>query len=268
MVLKRRVNLSPQGDELKGVEERLGLAQKQIQKDSLKEAPPLQSRPKYSIVLPAYNEEARIAPTIKGLMAEFGSEAEILVVDDGSRDRTAEIASKLGARVVSHLVNRGKGAAVRTGFLNSVGETVGFVDSDNSAKPSDVRRVFSKAHETGAAVGSRLIKSEGLEVKRTPVRSLASWTFRQASRLLSGVDVKDTQCGCKAFSSELAKRIADRLEIKGWAFDIELLRIVKSEGYKAAPVEISWHDQKGSKINLMTDSFKMLWDIIKLRLRN
>jgi len=252
--------------ELGDLEGKLGLRQAVRAGDSavaVSDGP--RERPRFTIVLPAYNEGERITPTLEALKREFGGEAEIIVVDDGSSDNTSSVAESLGVRVIKHVVNQGKGAAVKTGFRNSSGRVVGFVDADNSATARDVRRVFERAEEKGAATGSRLNRTPEMTVKRGFVRGYASWLFRQAVKYIGQVDVEDTQCGCKAFESGLAGRIQEKLDVDGWIFDVKMLRIVRDEGYRVEEVGISWEDKPGSKVKLIRDGLKMVWGLVKMR---
>ncbi|MBU0762381.1 MAG: glycosyltransferase [Candidatus Altiarchaeota archaeon] len=218
------------------------------------------TKPRFTIVIPAYNEAERIKPTLEALTKEFGKQAEIIVVDDGSADNTSEIASEYGVEIIRHKANKGKGAAVKTGFKHARGKTVGFVDADNSATPPDIRKVLEKAEETGAAVGVRKKTN-----KRNKLRALFSTIFKKLASLLSDIDVEDTQCGCKAFNNQTIKKILANINCDGWIFDVVILKLLKKEGVKVAQVQISWIDMKGSKLNPLRDGANMLCSLIKMR---
>jgi glycosyltransferase involved in cell wall biosynthesis len=252
--------------ELDQIEARIGLKEA-VKGPEPEKAAPAPSRHRFTIVIPAYNEEKRLAPTLEALKREFADEAEIIVVDDGSADRTSQVAASYGVKVVRLPSNKGKGAAVKSGFSSAAGRVVGFVDADNSTPALDVRRVFERAEESGAAVGTRHGEAANTKVKRAPIRKVVAWFFRKAVRVLGGVDVEDTQCGCKAVNDKLAAKIAEKLDVDGWIFDIQLLRIAKAEGVRPDEVPISWQDRSGSKITLIRDAPKMMWDLIRMRMR-
>src|SRR5215210_773724 len=187
-------------------------------------------QPELSVVVPAYNEARRLPRFLDTLREYFKgrSDYEIIVVDDGSRDEQCSLVEARRAewpqlKVVRHEVNRGKGAAVRTGMLAATGQLLLFADADG-ATPIHQERLLRAAIESGAdvACGSRLLTSESAEQHRFFLRSLAGKTFARIARKLVPVPVRDTQCGFKMFTSPAGKRLFSAAEENGFAFDVEL----------------------------------------------
>jgi len=227
-----------------------------------------------SVVIPAFNEVNRLPAFLTSVLEHLcrvhGESFEVLVVDDGSRDGTAEMLKEFQCdwpqlRVIPHPVNRGKGAAVRTGMMAASGELVLFADADG-ATPIGEERKLREAIRDGAdiAVGSRVVRAAGAERSRHGLRSLASGVFGKLTRVALRIPVSDTQCGFKMFRRAAAKRIFRACDEPGYLFDVHVLLLARGLGYKLAEIGISWHDVPGSKICLWRDSWKMatgLWNI-------
>ncbi len=227
-----------------------------------------------SIVIPAYNEERRLAPTLDATLAymrDSGRSHEIIVVDDGSTDGTA---ATVDARVSPHLRllrlgnNRGKGAAVRAGVLASQGRRVLFMDADGSTAIEEVARLDSACDAgAGIAVGSRGIP--GASVQRTWLRSCVTWLFRVVLQallfdLVEGVI--DTQCGFKLFRGDLARDLFARAKVDRFAFDVEILALAKGRT-RCAEVPVRWVHRPESKVNVLLDGMAMIRDIWRMRRR-
>ena len=221
---------------------------------------------KYSIVIPAKDEGGRIGETIAALKSEFGDEAEIIVVDDGSKDDTSGTAKKLGVNVIRHSVNKGKGAAVKTGFLSASGDVVGFVDADCATDVKDVRKVFELAGDYDLVAASRRIDGAVLPVDQSITRKLLGYVMRMTVQALFGLNVVDTQCGCKAMKKDLARKTASEMKSDGFEFDVEMFHLAKKSGRTIKEVGVRWTDNGESKVNPVTDSIRMLGGLIKLRL--
>jgi glycosyltransferase involved in cell wall biosynthesis len=221
----------------------------------------------YSIVIPAFNEESRVGGTVLDLMRVFGGEAEVIVVDDGSRDRTGAVARGLGAVVLRHDVNRGKGAAIKTGLGSSRGGVVGFVDADGSTDAESVKRVFDSVDGCDIAVGSRHTIDSFVPVKQSIIRVISSRIFNLLVRLILNLNLRDTQCGCKAFKKEVIDRVMDKSRFDGYVFDAEILYRGMKAGASIKEVGIVWRAKGGSKFSILGDSLKMFRDIVWLRLR-
>ncbi|SHE97248.1 Glycosyl transferase family 2 [Desulfofundulus australicus DSM 11792] len=222
-----------------------------------------------SVVIPAYNEETRL-PGALGAVMEYlaGREHEIVVVDDGSSDRTAEIAEKFGCRVVRHPRNLGKGAAVKTGVIASRGELVLVTDADLAAPVTELSKL-KDALERGAdiAIGSRDVP--GARVRRASLkRKLAGRLFNLLVRLLTELPHRDTQCGFKLFRGDSARLLFSLAECRGYCFDVEVLLLAREMGFKVEEVGVSWTDVPGSKVRLFKDGCRMFGELVQIRRRS
>jgi glycosyltransferase involved in cell wall biosynthesis len=229
---------------------------------------------KYSIVIPAYNEAARIAPTLEKVLAHAareGWQAEIIVVNDGSRDNTAAIVSdwargNSAIRLVENPGNRGKGYSVRNGMLHAQGDVLLFSDADLSSPIYEAGKLFA-ALEAGAdmAIGSRWVNS-ALQTERQPMhRQLFGRIFNLLLRIILNLKQKDTQCGFKAFNRRAADAIFPRQRIERWGFDPELLFLARQLGFKIAEVPVEWAHDDRSKIHPIKDGAKMFLEMLKVR---
>jgi len=221
--------------------------------------------PRYSIVIPAYNEAGRVGSTIDGILAEFKDEAEVIVVDDCSKDETSSVALSKGVKVVRHEVNKGKGAAVKTGFRSAAAGIVGFVDSDGSTSSKSVRKVFETVGQYDIAIASRYLLDSVIPVKQPPLRIIASRIFNLLVLLLFAVNVRDTQCGCKAFTRTLALKIAENSKADRFEFDVEALYLGKKFGGRIKEVAVEWTDRKDSKFNLLREAPRMFSGLVRTR---
>ncbi|HEX4997495.1 MAG TPA: dolichyl-phosphate beta-glucosyltransferase [Terriglobia bacterium] len=231
------------------------------------------ARPLISIVIPAYNEEKRLARTIRETMAWSRNnleDCEILVVDDGSSDQTLAIArSFLNEDVCLRALacpHRGKGGAVRSGMLAAEGRYVLFMDADGATPLSETDRLLA-ALQNGydVAVGSRVTNDADTIVKSSVARKGVRQAFISLVHLLASSGVRDTQCGFKMFRREVVRPIFSRQSVDGFAFDVEILLIARKLRLSIAEVGVNWTAQPGSTVNLLTDSFRMLRDIIRIR---
>jgi dolichyl-phosphate beta-glucosyltransferase len=228
--------------------------------------------PAVSVVIPAYNEAGRILPTLFSRLHHFASQRlshEIIVVDDGSRDATAALVREVARRLTSvRLIclpsNLGKGAAVRAGVRNASGELVLVEDADGATPIAEFESLRS-AVEGGAdiAIGSRQ-PSEHTRVERRLKRWIMGRTFALLVNGWAVPGIADTQCGFKLFRSEVARRIFSLQQLNGFAFDVETLRIARVLDFSIAEVPINWADVAGSKVNLVRDSLRMLWDVFRV----
>lgn len=228
-----------------------------------------------TVVVPAYNEVTRLPRTLDGLTAwarsrEFG--VEILVVDDGSCDATAEVAAQhpCGCSVIRLIHNSGKGAAVRTGMLVGRGAVVAFTDADLPYRLDALEQAHGLI-ATGAAdvvYGGRDLAESAEAVSRARSRSLASVCYRRfASRLVSR-DVPDTQCGLKAYSHSAAWDVFSRVRTDGFAFDAEAIFIARRLGLTSTRVPVVLVNEAGSTVSLRRHAAAMVRDVVKARLRH
>lgn len=229
---------------------------------------------KYSIVIPAYNESERIGASLDKVLAYTGKrgwDAEIVVVNDGSRDRTAEIVAgymvrHTQVRLIENPGNRGKGYTVRNGMLNAHGDILLFTDADLSSPIYEAEKLF-EALRSGAdvAIGSRWLQRE-LQTERQPLyRQLFGRIFNLLLRLILNLKEKDTQCGFKAFTRRAAEAIFPRQHIERWGFDPEIIFLARKLGLKLVEVPVEWAHDDRSKINPVTDGIRMFGEMVKIR---
>jgi glycosyltransferase involved in cell wall biosynthesis len=231
-------------------------------------------QPTYSIVLPAYNESVRIAATLERIFActaQRGWKSEVIVVDDGSSDDTAQIVNRYAAqypdlRLIQNPGNRGKGYSVRNGMLHARGKVLLFSDADLSSPIAEADKLFAAiANGADIAIGSRWLKSE-LQAKRQPLfRQVLGRIFNLALRLLLGLNFKDTQCGFKAFTHRAAQTVFPPQQIERWGFDPELLYLARKHGLAVAEVPVVWSHREGTRIHPIRDGLHMFWDVLKIR---
>ncbi len=234
--------------------------------------PPSPGRVRLSVVVPAFHEEARIAATVAAIRRELGEldaagDLEIVVVDDGSTDATAATAREAGAdRVVVQPENRGKGAAVRTGVAAAGGRTVAFTDADLAYAPRQILPML-EAVEAGwdVVIGNRHDNESETLVGTSALRSFGSRLVNMATNIMLLGNYRDTQCGCKAFRSDVARVLLGSGRIDGFAFDIEILHLVERYGFslKEVPVEVVNSDT--STVRAIRDGIGVGRDILRIR---
>jgi dolichyl-phosphate beta-glucosyltransferase len=192
-------------------------------------------------------------------------------VDDGSQDGTTTVGRQLCAeypelRLIRLADNRGKGYAVRTGVVNAIGRLILFTDADGATPIGEIERL-EKALARGAdiAVGSRALKTTGVEVRAKLYRHIMGRTFHFLVEQLADGGVKDTQCGFKLFHSGVAQELFSRMRMNGFSFDVEVLVMARRRGYRIAEVPVNWTHQPGSKVRLTLDSLRMAADLVRIR---
>jgi glycosyltransferase involved in cell wall biosynthesis len=230
--------------------------------------------PRLSIVVPAYNESARIENALDRVMscvAERGWDAEVVVVDDGSKDNTAEIVHKwMEHHPRLHLVqnpgNKGKGYSVRNGLLQAAGDIVMFTDADLSAPMEEAERLIA-AIEDGAdvAIGSRWMDRTRQTIHQPLYRQFFGRCFNWITRTVMGLPFKDTQCGFKAFKRPAAQVIFRLQTIERWGFDPEILFIARKLKYVIREVPVTWGHDERSRMSYLKDGMKMLEDMARIR---
>jgi len=230
--------------------------------------------PTYSVIIPAYNESDRIRPTLDELLRhsrEHNWDVEILVVDDGSRDDTAEIARQYGKAhpqilLVQNPGNRGKGYSVRNGMLHARGDICLFTDADLSSPISEAQRLFDAIAEgADIAIGSRWLRSE-LQTERQPLyRQAFGRIFNLMLRVILGLNFADTQCGFKAFRLKVAQRIFPLQRIERWAFDPEILFLAQRMGFTVKEVPVLWAHSEGTRLHPFRDGFRMFLEVLRIR---
>ena len=231
-------------------------------------------QPTYSIVIPAYNESARLAASLEKVLAYVHAHrwnAEVIVVNDGSRDNTADIVRSFGAkdpalRLVENPGNRGKGYSVRNGMLNARGEILLFSDADLSSPIEEAPKLL-QALDQGAdiAIGSRWLRAE-TQTQRQPLhRQLFGRIFNLMLRITLGLKFKDTQCGFKAFKKPAARAIFPLQKIERWGFDPEILFLARKFGFQVKEIPVAWGHSGGTRINPVVDGSRMFLEMLRIR---
>lgn len=236
---------------------------------------PLAGAPHVSIVIPTYNEEVRIVPTIGAIASHvsgLGFPWELIVSDDGSKDATVSIVEDLGfvnLRVLRAPQNQGKGAAVRRGMLAAQGDYVLFDDADNSTPIEELGKLLAKVEGEGydIAVGSRAATGAE-EASKSLVRRIMSGGLRWIVANFFRIGVQDTQCGFKLFTRQSAQRLYSAQTIEGFSFDLEILYLANKLGYRIAEVPVTWIDAPGSKVDPAKEARRFMRDLVKIKTRD
>jgi dolichyl-phosphate beta-glucosyltransferase len=228
----------------------------------------------YSIVIPAYNEGARLGATLEKVLRYVraqGWNAEVIVVDDGSRDNTAEIVRGFAEkdsrfRLVENPGNRGKGYSVRNGMLNARGEVVVFSDADLSSPIEEMPKLLA-ALAAGAdiAIGSRWLRVE-LQTRRQSLhRQIFGRVFNVLLRIILGLRFRDTQCGFKAFTRRASQTILPLQRIERWGFDPEILFLARKFGFRVEEVPVLWGHSGDTRIHPLLDGARMFQEMLRIR---
>lgn len=227
-----------------------------------------------SVVIPAYNEERRLPPTLIDIIDFFdrkGCKYEVIVVDDGSSDNTSEVVRKFErvrseVRLIQLPKNQGKGHAVRLGVLNSHGARILFADADGATPIAEVDRLMA-ALDGGAdiAIGSRAIASDDTKVSTSLHRKILGRAFNRCVNVILLPNISDTQCGFKLFSRKAGLFLFRKQTSDRFSFDVELLFLAHKVGLSIAEVPINWRNVPGSKVNLALDAMMMFRDVFRFR---
>jgi len=230
---------------------------------------------KLSIVVPAYNEESRLPPMLDAYLEYFvplyGDAVEIIMVVNGSSDGTEQVVrdyqerfSQLRMLVEPRKV--GKGPAVAMGFDSAAGELVGFTDADGATPPQAYQDLVEEIGGAGAIIASRWLPGSDVSPRQPLSRRVASRIFNWKVRMLFGLKITDTQCGAKLFTREALRAVRPLLGQTRWAFDVDLLFHTRRSGFEIREIPTTWHDVKGSKVNVPRASAEMTLAIWRLRL--
>jgi len=235
---------------------------------------PVTQYPQYSIVIPAYNESARIPATLQSVLSYVraqGWSTEVIVVNDGSRDATADLVREFArgapeVRLIENPGNRGKGYSVRNGLLQALGEVVMFTDADLSAPIEEAQGLFAAiAQGADIAIGSRWLE-KGRQTHRQPLyRQFFGRCFNAVTRAVMGLRFADTQCGFKAFTRTAAQTVFQLQTIEGWGFDPEILFIAVKRGYRIVEVPVIWAHDERTRMSYLKDGMKMLEEVAAIR---
>jgi glycosyltransferase involved in cell wall biosynthesis len=227
------------------------------------------SRVPVSVIVPAFNEARRLPRSLPTLLAALRRipGAELIVVDDGSSDDTAAIATELlrgvpDGQVVRLPWNSGKGVAVRTGVAVARGEAIVFMDADLSSDVGDLPLLLTALEHAEVALGSRRL---GRVVERSVSRRLGSWAFNHLTRALADLDLADTQCGFKAFRRDEAKILFSLARADGFGFDVEVLAIARAAGYRIVEVPVRWSEEPGGTFRVVRHTPAMVAEVARAR---
>lgn len=238
-----------------------------------------------TIVLPAYNEQSRIGPALDELFDylkgptrdRLPAAIEVLVVDDGSTDRTAELVNQRAEAIdgtspaslrVLEVSHAGKGSAVKAGMLAAEGDVVVFADADMATPPSELPKLIEALENADIAFGSR-IQPDGSDMRATQprYRRLLGGLFHTLASIWVVGEVKDTQCGFKGFTREAAQDLFARQKVTSIVFDVELIHLARRRGYRLAVVPIRWEDVRGSRMRPGPMlALKVAWDLFRIPL--
>lgn len=235
------------------------------------------SDPFLSIVIPAYNEALRVGATLEKVRQYVDSRnfaCELIIVDDGSRDETPGILERFrerhpAVRLLRNEPNRGKGFAVRRGVLEARGEFVLFTDADLSAPIEETNKLLGALESTGAdaAVGSRALDRRLIGIHQPWRREMGGRVFNLLVRILTGLKIRDTQCGLKLFRRASTERAFELQRVTGFGFDPEVLFLIDRLGGKIVEVPVRWNDSPATKVRFLRDATRMFLDLMVLRWR-
>ncbi|MCX8051808.1 MAG: glycosyltransferase family 2 protein [Chlorobi bacterium] len=230
-----------------------------------------EQQPYVSLIVPAYNEQERIAATLERILDYVRRQAyswEILVVDDGSRDDTAAIAASFAPQVAVHslVTNRGKGAAVRTGMLLARGRYRVFTDADLSTPIEELEPMLA-AFERGAdvVIGSRRLEPGSIKKHQPWYREIIGIMGNKLVQTLLLPGYEDTQCGFKGCTAEAAIEIFSRATIDGFAFDIEMIYLAERLGFRVEQIPVEWYNDERTRVRAVRDTLRTLRDVFAIR---
>jgi len=243
----------------------------------------MQARPRLSIVVPAYNEEARILGSLEAAEAyllKTGDVVEILVVDDGSGDGTAARVERfaggrpqggaISIRLLRNGRNRGKGYSIKHGVLMSAGDLVLLSDADFSTPIDELKRLRQAVEDEGfdIAIGSRGLRESRIEIHQAAWREMMGRGFNALVRLLTGLPFRDTQCGFKLARRQAVLPLFRAARVERFAWDVEILYLARKAGLRVREVPVLWRNAAGTKVNALIDPFDMLKDIARVLVRD
>jgi glycosyltransferase involved in cell wall biosynthesis len=226
-----------------------------------------------SIIIPAYNEETRLPETL-GRICKYirasGRETEVIVVDDGSVDRTVSVVESFYnqiplLRVLSNVQNRGKGFSVRHGMVQARGRIVLFTDADLSAPIEEADKLLAALEDHDLAIGSRALNRNLIVVRQSRLREFAGVVFNLVVRFFLHLSFVDTQCGFKAFRREACRIVFDQQTLEGFGFDPELLYLAHRHGLCSVEIPVRWAHSPNTKVNMVRDGLGMFLDVLVIR---
>lgn len=226
-----------------------------------------------SVVVPAYNEEARLPRSLERIceyLRRTHPASEVIVVDDGSTDRTAEVVRQWQAqtpelRLLSNGANRGKGYSVRAGMLAASGEISLFTDADLSAPVEESEKLLDALRSADIAIGSRALDRRLIKVHQSLGREFAGIFFNRMMRLATGLNFEDTQCGFKAFRTARTRIVFQQQKIEDFGFDPEILFLARRHDLRIAEIPVVWSHDPRTKVHMIRDSLQMFGDLWQIR---
>lgn len=229
--------------------------------------------PDLSIIIPSFNEEQRLPASMEKIACYIQNQrpnSEVIVVDDGSTDRTSSVAESYRGkiphlRVLSNGTNRGKGFSVRHGSLEAHGNIILFTDADLSSPIEEVERLFAALGTHDVAIGSRAVDRNLIEVRESLFREIAGIVFNKIVRIILRLPFLDTQCGFKAFRRECCRIIFQQQTIERFGFDPELLYLARHHGLSIVEVPVRWAHSPATRVSMLRDSVLMFLEVIMIR---
>lgn len=229
-------------------------------------------RPYISLIIPVYNEEERLQNSLEKIIDYFDKQTysyEILIVDDGSKDKTIEIANKYLPKVViySYGENKGKGAAVKYGMLKAKGEICIFTDADLSTPIYEIDKMLNEFEnkKCDIVIGNRAAGYDMIKIHQPWYREFMGKTFNKFVQLFVFKGISDTQCGFKGFRYEAAQKIFNKTEIQKFGFDVEILYLALKSNFDIRQIKVEWYNDARSKVNPIKDSIQMFKDILRIK---
>jgi len=225
-----------------------------------------------SVVIPAYNEERRIVPTLKKISGYLDYKKirhDICVVDDGSTDGTALAVRRLKntkIKILRNAHNKGKGFCVRKGMLAATGDYALFTDADLSTPITELEKLLKHIPDYDIIIGSRRKEDSKIKEKQNFLRVLAGNIFPVIAGIILDTGIDDTQCGFKVFNLEKSRKVFEKQTIGGFCFDAEILYIARRAEIRIKEVGVSWNNNPETKLRLLKDSWNMFWDLFRIRL--
>lgn len=224
---------------------------------------------KLSIIVPCYNEAKDILSKSELILKKMGTlsiDSELILVNDGSKDKTTDVMRFVkGANIISYEPNRGKGGAVKAGIEAATGDYILFMDADLSTDLSAIDTVITHLNEYDLIIGSRHHKESKMPIKQPFSRRFIGWCCRHIVNMAFHFHYSDTQCGFKAIRTSVAKYMASKQIINGFAFDVEYLYIAKLMKYSIKEIPVIWRDDRGSTVSPVKSSIRFFKDIRKIK---
>jgi dolichyl-phosphate beta-glucosyltransferase len=232
-------------------------------------------RPYLSIVIPAYKEGERLKktfPKFANFVKKAAYKVELIFINDGSPDNTEDVIDELikkenpeEFRLISYTKNRGKGYAVKRGMMAARGRFILFADADNATPIEQVENLLPYTNEYDVIIGSRYIEKGRLKIKQSLFRIVGGRLLNFAIRLMTGLNLADTQCGFKLFEAECGQKIFGKLTFERFSFDVEILSIAQKLGYKIKEVPVDWYNDPQSTVNPIRDGLRFLKTLFIIR---